>query len=98
MGTVRARSPFGYGSGCQHSARLPGRSDVVGRGCRRPRIYIRAMRKASWMRAIRMILAALAFSGVWLWVGDGERILGPLVIVIAVSGLWALSWVGRADK
>jgi hypothetical protein len=56
------------------------------------------MRKASWMRAIRMILAALAFSGVWLWVGDGERILGPLVIVVAVSGLWALSWVGRSDK
>ena len=42
-----------------------------------------------------MILAALAFSGVWLWVGDGERILGPVVIVVAVMGLWALE-LGRA--
>lgn len=50
------------------------------------------------MRAIRMILAALAFSGVWLWVGDGERILGPVVIVIAVSGLWAISWIGSSGK
>ena len=50
------------------------------------------------MRASRMILAALAFSGVWLWVGDGERVLGPVVIVIAVSGLWALSFIGRSDK
>ena len=50
------------------------------------------------MRATRMILAALAFSGVWLWVGDGERILGPVVIVVAVTGLWALSWVAPSDK
>ena len=50
------------------------------------------------MRATRMILAALAFSGVWLWVGDGERILGPVVIVIAVIGLWALSWIQPSDK
>lgn len=56
------------------------------------------MRKASWMRATRMILAALAFSGVWLWAGDGETVLGPLVIIIAVSGLWALSWVEPSDK
>ncbi len=56
------------------------------------------MRKASWMRASRMILAALAFSGVWLWVGDGERILGPVVIVVAVMGLWALSWLEPSDK
>ena len=56
------------------------------------------MRKVSWMRAGRMILAALAFSGVWLWVGDGERILGPVVIVIAVLGLWALSWVKPSNK
>jgi hypothetical protein len=56
------------------------------------------MRKASWMRAARMILAALAFSGVWLWVGDGERVLGPVVIVVAVIGLWALSWVEPSDK
>ena len=56
------------------------------------------MRKASWMRATRMILAALAFSGVWLWVGDGERILGPVVIVVAVMGLWALSWIQPSDK
>lgn len=50
------------------------------------------------MRATRMILAALAFAGVWLWVGDGERILGPLVIVIAVTGLWALTWVQSSGK
>jgi hypothetical protein len=56
------------------------------------------MRKASWMNAGRMILAALAFAGVWLWVGDGERILGPVVIVIAVMGLWALSWVESSRK
>ena len=56
------------------------------------------MRKASWMRATRMILAALAFSGVWLWAGDGETVLGPLVIIVAVSGLWALSWVEPSDK
>ena len=45
------------------------------------------------MTGIRVLLAGLALSGVWLWVGDGERVLGPLVIVVAVSGLWALSWV-----
>ncbi|HKY23598.1 MAG TPA: hypothetical protein VJM07_00470 [Gaiella sp.] len=56
------------------------------------------MRRPTVMRATRMILAALAFSGVWLWVGDGERILGPVVIVIAVTGLWALSWVEPSDK
>jgi hypothetical protein len=50
------------------------------------------------MNAIRLILAALAFSGVWLWIGDGEHVLGPLVIVIAVTGLWALSWVEPSDK
>ena len=44
------------------------------------------------------ILAALAFSGVWLWLGDGERVIGPLVIVIAVMGLWALTWVESSDK
>jgi hypothetical protein len=56
------------------------------------------MRKASMMRAIRMILAALAFAGVWLWVGDGERILGPVVIVVAVTGLWALTLTESSDK
>ena len=66
--------------------------------CSRARVYARTMRKVSWMRAGRMILAALAFSGVWLWVGDGERILGPIVIVIAVMGLWALSWVESSNK
>jgi hypothetical protein len=50
------------------------------------------------MRATRLILAALAFSGVWLWVGDGETILGPVVIVVAVMGLWALTWVEPSDK
>ena len=50
------------------------------------------------MRAGRMILAALAFSGVWLWVGDGERILGPVVIVDRGEGLWALSWVESSRK
>ena len=49
------------------------------------------------MRAGRMILAALAFSGVWLWIGYGERILGPVVIVVAVMGLWALTWVKSSD-
>jgi hypothetical protein len=56
------------------------------------------MRRASWLRAIRMVLAALAFCGVWLWVGDGERVLGPIVIVVAVTGLWALSWVETTGK
>jgi hypothetical protein len=56
------------------------------------------MRKGSMMRAARMILAAFAFGGVWLWLGDGERILGPVVIVIAVSGLWALTLVESSDK
>jgi hypothetical protein len=50
------------------------------------------------MRATRMILAALAFAGVWLWVGDGERILGPVVIVVAVTGLWALGWAESSKK
>ena len=49
-------------------------------------VYARTMRRGSVMRATRMILAALAFAGVWLWVGDGERILGPVVIVVAVTG------------
>ena len=56
------------------------------------------MRTTSMMRAVRLILAALAFSGVWLWLGDGERVLGPLVIVIAVIGLWALTWVESSNK
>jgi hypothetical protein len=56
------------------------------------------VRRSSWMNAIRLILAALAFSGVWLWVGDGEDVLGPVVIVVAVTGLWALSWVEPSDK
>jgi hypothetical protein len=56
------------------------------------------MRKPSVMRAVRMILAALAFAGVWLWVGDGERILGPVVIVVAVTGLWALTLTESSDK
>lgn len=56
------------------------------------------MRSASMMRAVRLILAALAFSGVWLWVGDGETVLGPVVIVVAVIGLWALSWVQSSDR
>ncbi len=56
------------------------------------------MRSASILRATKLILAAFAFSGVWLWLGDKERVLGPLVIVIAVMGLWALSWVESSDK
>ncbi len=56
------------------------------------------MRRSSWMNAVRLVLAALAFSGVWLWVGDGEDVLGPVVIVVAVTGLWALSWVAPSDK
>jgi hypothetical protein len=46
------------------------------------------------IRVLRLVLAALAFAGIWLWLGDGERVLGPLVILIAVMGLGALSWVG----
>ena len=61
-------------------------------------LYARPMRSASILRATKLILAALAFSGVWLWLGDKERVLGPLVIVIAVMGLWALSWVESSDK
>lgn len=64
----------------------------------RRRLYARRMRSASMMRAVRLILAALAFSGVWLWVGDGETVLGPVVIVVAVIGLWALSWVQSSDR
>ena len=56
------------------------------------------MRTGSMMRAVRLILAALAFSGVWLWLGDGETVLGPVVIVVAVIGLWALTWVKTPDK
>jgi hypothetical protein len=55
------------------------------------------MRKGTTTRAIRLILAALAFCGVWLWLGDGERVLGPVVIVVAVTGLWALSFVESSD-
>jgi hypothetical protein len=56
------------------------------------------MRSGTITRAVRLILAALAFAGVWLWVGDGERVLGPVVIVVAVTGLWALSWVESSDQ
>ena len=38
------------------------------------------------MTGIRVLLAGLALSGVWLWVGDGERVLGPLVIVVGAEG------------
>ena len=69
-----------------------------GGATRRQPLYARTMRTTSMMRAVRLILAALAFSGVWLWLGDGERVLGPLVIVIAVMGLWALTWVESSDK
>jgi hypothetical protein len=64
----------------------------------RRRLYARPMRSGSMKRAVRLILAALAFSGVWLWLGDGETILGPVVIVVAVIGLWALSWVESSHK
>ena len=37
-----------------------------------PRRLSPTMRRSSWMNAVRLVLAALAFSGVWLWVGDGE--------------------------
>ncbi len=52
---------------------------------------LRRMRAATWVVAIRLLLGALAFCGAWLWLGDGEHVLGPIVIVIAVTGLWALS-------
>jgi hypothetical protein len=45
-----------------------------------------------------MVLAALAFAGIWLWVGDGMRLLGPAVIVVAVGGLWVLSLVSPSDE
>ena len=45
-------------------------------------------------RVLRLVLAALAFAGIWLWLGDGLRVLGPLIVLIAVIGLGALSWVG----
>ena len=49
------------------------------------------MRGTSWVVAVRVVLGALAFCGAWLWLGDGERILGPIVLVVAVTGLWAFS-------
>jgi hypothetical protein len=52
------------------------------------------MRAATWIVAARLILGALAFCGAWLWFGDGEHVLGPLLIVVAVTGLWALSRQG----
>ena len=59
--------------------------------CRRLRLYARPMRGTSWVVAVRLVLGALAFCGAWLWLGDGERILGPVVLVVAVTGLWAFS-------
>ena len=56
------------------------------------------MRRSSLVRGARMVLAGLAFAGVWLWVGDGMRLLGPAVIVVAVTGLWVLSLVEPSDK
>ena len=56
------------------------------------------MSRAAWTTALKLILGALAFCGVWLWVGDGEHVLGPVVIVVAVTGLWALSWVEPSGK
>jgi hypothetical protein len=56
------------------------------------------MRRASWLRATRMVLAALAFAGVWLWLGDGMTLLGPTVIVVAVTGLWVLGRVQPSDE
>jgi hypothetical protein len=40
----------------------------------------------------------VAFAGIWLWVGDGMRLLGPAVIVVAVGGLWVLSLVSPSDE
>ena len=71
------------------------RSGDAGRAVSSPvppdaRSMLRRMSAATWVLAIRLILGALAFCGAWLWLGDGERVLGPLVIVAAVMGLWAL--------
>jgi len=30
----------------------------------------------TWQVVARLLLGALAFCGAWLWLGDGERILG----------------------
>jgi hypothetical protein len=60
----------------------------------RRRLYARWMRAATWIVAARLLLGALAFCGAWLWFGDGEHVLGPLLIVVAVTGLWALSRQG----
>jgi hypothetical protein len=64
---------------------------------RRP-LYARRMHGTSWIVAIRLILGALAFCGAWLWLGDGERILGPVVLVVALTGLWALSRPQRPGR
>ena len=58
-------------------------------------LYARPMGGMTWQVVARLLLGALAFCGAWLWLGDGERILGPVVIVLAVAGLWAL---GRPDR
>jgi hypothetical protein len=56
------------------------------------------MRGTSWVVGIRLVLGALAFCGAWLWLGDGERILGPVVLVVALTGLWALSRPQRPGR
>ncbi len=56
------------------------------------------MRRASWLHTTRLVLAALAFAGVWLWLGDGMRVLGPAVIVVAVTGLWVLRLVRPSEE
>src|SRR6188472_4340561 len=66
--------------------------------CGRRRLYARPMRRTSWVVAVRLLLGALAFCGAWLWLGDGERILGPVVLVVAVTGLWALSRTERPGR
>jgi hypothetical protein len=62
---------------------------------RRP-IYARRVRLDT-LNIVRLVLGALAFAGVWLWLGDGERVLGPLMILIAAMGLWALTRVGSRE-
>ncbi|HEX6725421.1 MAG TPA: hypothetical protein VF073_09295, partial [Gaiella sp.] len=65
---------------------------------RRQPLYARPMRGTSWVVGIRLVLGALAFCGAWLWLGDGERILGPVVVVVALTGLWVLSRPERPGR
>ena len=83
--------------GSTHVPTLPDRrARPRRREARRRRLYARRM-GLDTLRVLRLVLAALAFAGIWLWLGDGLRVLGPLIVLIAVIGLGALSWVGSRE-